>query len=98
MAIAGSYFYLELLGGCKKALEILLRHLGLPEIHEAENELQGLVLDPFEVNQRVLVGIVNQDLLQTNHNSVFRSRDLSRPIRDEFYLEEWTASTENHLV
>ena len=77
MAIAGSYFYLEFLSGCEEALEFLLRHLGFPEIHEAENELQGLVFDPLEVNQRVLVGIVDQDLLQTNHKSVFRSRDQS---------------------
>ena len=56
--------YLELFSGCQKALKLLLRYLGLPEIHEPEYELQRLILDPLEVDQRMLMGIIDQDLLE----------------------------------
>ena len=54
-------FNFELLGDGEEGVEVVLGHIHLAVIHKVEDGLQVSVLDPLEVEQRVLVRVAPQD-------------------------------------
>ena len=55
----------KLLGEGEEAVELLLHHVHLALVHEVEDGLQVRVLDPPQVEERVLVRIAPQDVPKT---------------------------------